>query len=443
MPRYLLLWLVLTVSACAAAQVAAGQADIGSTRPTFATGGVWPSEPPADCPFPPSKTLKCLRFTGRHTAYCSADTWYPSWASDGKLYSPWTDGSVNKLKSDSCGAGATTGNAAIVGDNPLKLQIGDEGLYESSPAPYGGRYPCGSLIHNGVWYYGTYCLGPKEGNVTRDGKTYNWPWLGPFVGFRYSSDFGKTWTQTPCTPQRPLFGESGINGEPVKIGSPHFVDFGRNMEHSPDGKAYLVAHGASDGVRRRFAYNSWITGDQVYLLRVTPSIVNMNNVSKYEFFAGRKASGAAVWSKDFARIKPVAAWRDNMGCVTVTYDAPLKKFLMCVTDGTDTVGHFNTYLLESNEIGGPWRLVTYMKRFGEQAYFVNIPSKFISSDGRTVWLCYSANFSQAAGFASERLHTFPPGSGYGMCLQEVTILSPSDPLSSSPPASHPAAPRQR
>ena len=34
-----------------------------------------------------------------------------------------------------------------------------------------------------------------------------------------------------------------------------------------------------------------------------------------------------------------------------------------------------------------------MKDFGEQAYFVNFPSKFISSDGRTLWLCYSANFA--------------------------------------------------
>ena len=100
---------------------------------------------------------------------------------------------------------------------------------------------------------------------------------------------------------------------------------------------------------------------------------------------------------------------------------------MCVTDGGDTVGHFNTYLLESSQIAGPWKLVTYMKRFGEQSYFVNIPSKFISSDGQTMWLCYSANFSQAAGFASERLRAFPPGSGYGMCLQEVNVLAMGHP----------------
>jgi len=35
------------------------------------------------------------------------------------------------------------GQAAILGDDPLKLQIVNEGLYQSSPLPYGGRYPCG------------------------------------------------------------------------------------------------------------------------------------------------------------------------------------------------------------------------------------------------------------------------------------------------------------
>ena len=67
-------------------------------------------------------------------------------------------------------------------------------------------------------------------------------------------------------------------GHPVKIGAPHFVDFGRNMEHSPDGKAYLVAQGAVEpDPKPRFANLSWITADQVYLLRVTPTLENIND----------------------------------------------------------------------------------------------------------------------------------------------------------------------
>ncbi len=376
---------------------------------------VWPSQPPKDCPFGPSATLTGIRFTGRHADYVNADTWYPSWASDGNLYSPWTDGNVNGLNSGSGGKDATTGYATILGDDPLKLQVVHQGVYKSDPSPYASRYPCGSLVYNGVWYYGTYCLHPA-GSVPHEGANYNWPWLGPFVGFRYSTDLGKTWTQTPCTPAKPLFGESALKGEPVKIGSPHVVDFGKNMEHSPDGKAYLVAHGASDGKQRRFGYNSWITGDEIYLVRVEPSIENMNDAAKYEFFDG------AGWTRDFAKIKPIAAWRDNMGCVTMTYDAPLKKYLMCVTDGGTTAGYFNTYVLESDRISGPFKLVHYLHHFGEQAYFVNFPSKFIGGDGRTLWLCYAANF--APNWNGMAIRSHPTGSRYGMCLQEVRLLGP-------------------
>jgi hypothetical protein len=390
---------------------------------------VWPDEAPTHCPFPQSATLTGVGFTGRHAEYVHADTWYPSWAADGNLYSPWTDGEVNGLEASSAGTNATTGFATILGDDPLQLTVTNQGIYHSDPSPYQGRYPCGSLVYNGVWYYGTYCLHP-EGSVPHGGMNYNWPWLGPFVGFRWSTDFGRTWTQTPCTPTKPLFGETALHGEPVKIGSPHFVDLGKNLEHSPDGKAYLVAHGASRGANRRFAFDSWITGDEIYLLRVTPGIANMNDASHYEFFAGNDAQAEPVWTRDFSRIQPIAAWPDNMGCVTMTYDAPLKKFLLCVTDGGNTVSYFNTYILESDRITGPWRRVAYFRHFGEQAYFVNLPSKFMSADGRTLWLCYAANFSQ--GWNGVRFEARPAGSRYGMCLQEIRLLSPTDPRPADP-----------
>jgi hypothetical protein len=109
-----------------------------------------------------------------------------------------------------------------------------------------------------------------------------------------------------------------------------------------------------------------------------------------------------------------------MGCVTVTYNAPLKKFLMFVTDGGNTCARMNTYLLESDAVTGPWRLVCYMKDFGEQAYFVNVPSKFIGSDGRTMWLLYSANF--AADWNGEKIGVNPPGGHYGLVLQKIELL---------------------
>ena len=394
----------------------------------------WKSEPPSDCPFTPSGELYGINLLGFKSGFHVGDTWYPTWASDDNLYSPWTDGMTNGVSSWSSGFSnngaineegnptrkATTGQAVIYGNDPLSLKVDVLGLSQADPYPYGGRYPCGRLIFNGIWYYGTYCLSPY--GVTRYGdKTYNWPQLGPFIGFRYSKDFGKTWIETPRTPSNPIFGESGLGGYPVKIGSPHFVDFGKNMQFSPDGKAYLVAHGSNvNSCESTFYHNSWITGDQIYLIRVTPSIENMNDASKYEFYAGKNDKGVPTWTKDFQKIKPLLEWRNNMGCVTITYNATLQKYLMCVTDGGNTCAKMNTYILESKKLTGIWKLVAYLKDFGEQAYFVNIPSRFISEDGKTAWLLYSGNY--ATDWNGEKILSNPPGSHYGMVFQKFEFV---------------------
>ena len=255
---------------------------------------LWPSEPPENIPFEQSKELVGILFTGKHSDYRVADTWYPSWASDDNLYSPWTDGTTDGIKSSSGGPNATTGQAIMIGDDPLNLKIKALGLTKGNPHPYQGRYPCGSLVHNGIWYYGTYCLGPA-GSVEHNGKRWNWPVLGPIPGFRISTDFGKTWTDSPHTPAKPLFPEPAEFMGPVKIGSPKFVDFGKNMQYSPDGKAYLVGYGAEkNDPMPRYANLSWISGDQIYLTRIAPSIENINDESKYEYFVGRCFGGCRL-----------------------------------------------------------------------------------------------------------------------------------------------------
>ena len=121
-----------------------------------------------------------------------------------------------------------------------------------------------------------------------------------------------------------------MKGVPVKLGAPHFVDFGKNMEHSPDGKAYLVGHGAQkdDPTPKAHCNLSWITG--------------------------------------------------------------------------------------------PWKLVAYLKDFGEQAYFLNFPTKFISEDGLTMWLFYSGRFMLKDPWG-QPIKLNPPGSGYGLVVQEIRL----------------------
>jgi len=93
---------------------------------------------------------------------------------------------------------------------------------------------------------------------------------------------------------------------------------------------------------------------------------------------------------------------------------------MFITDGFPIIFRMNTYVLESDLITGPWKLATFMSNFGEQAYFVSLPSKFISPDGRQAWLAYSANFANNSIHAN--LKSDPPGSGYALTLQEISLI---------------------
>ena len=117
---------------------------------------VWESRPPAGCPFPQSRELKGMRLLGVKSGFHVADTWYPSWAEDDRLYSPYTDGSCPRLDGSielswSGGEQAVTGQAVIEGSDPMTLTLYSLGLSKGSPLPYQGRYPCGSLIYKNMW----------------------------------------------------------------------------------------------------------------------------------------------------------------------------------------------------------------------------------------------------------------------------------------------------
>jgi hypothetical protein len=116
---------------------------------------IWKSEVPDDCPFEQSKDLGTIKFTGRHSDYRCGDTFYPSWASDGNLYSPWTDGTTDGISAYSGRGGgvkAETGHAVMIGDDPVNLVIKNTSpLKIASAKPYQGRYPAGSLVYNGIW----------------------------------------------------------------------------------------------------------------------------------------------------------------------------------------------------------------------------------------------------------------------------------------------------
>ena len=412
-----------------------------TTLPNSTCNTVWCN--PGTMPYPPSKDLVGWEFkSGCNSGYgsggvtgASADTWFPTWAADNVLYTGFTDGNVfddithSETNAKSEGSHplytVTHGQAAIVGDDPFELNITKVKSFNNQSAwPYGGRFPGGSLVYKGTWFYGTYYVpqypeGPLVGGL-----------LGPLADFRHSLDMGETWIEplrNATSDSDNLFGESGddpLHGKPasgparVKFGTPHWVDFGQELEHSPDGKAYLVAHGATSPDSTEM----WMLGDQVYLARVTPTVENVDDRSKWEFYAGGHGSAAKWVAGDVTKATPLVEFTNHTGCTTMTYFPAIKKYIMSINTAshypTMDGGNFDTWFLESDDITGPWSLVTWMKNFGPQIYFSNFISKFtakqVDTTSKTLeaFLMFSANYDPGHGGSN------PPNSQYSMNLQQ-------------------------
>ena len=120
--KTLIIILLVSITTCIASNKPISKhINVPMTRPC---GFVWKSEVPQDCPFKQSPLFDRIYFTGCHSDYKCGDRFYPSWANNGNLYSPWTDGSTDGVRCKSYrGKDAHTGHAVMIGDDPLSLTI--------------------------------------------------------------------------------------------------------------------------------------------------------------------------------------------------------------------------------------------------------------------------------------------------------------------------------
>ena len=407
--------------------------------------------PDTTCPLPQSHRFSGFRYTGRYRDYgdtIQADTWYPSWAGDGLLYSGFADGRVKSASGDwktsrcywdpgwnppelwfrklgrqfsrgritsEIPKKTNTGNALLSGDDAFALTPAALESCDCDSPRYEGYYPCANLYYRNVWYYGRYYC-HRYLNTHNIPITYE---LGGMGGFRVSLDGGKTWRESPLDDEHPLFPENGrcSGGAPIKLGTPHFIDLGRELEHSPDGYAYLAGHGTRDPE----GTVNWSSGDAVFLARVRPSPETINRPDAYQFFAGHDSGGRPMWSAEFSRIAPALEWPGHAGCVNITYHPQLKKFLGFLCSGWQDgdCGTYDTWVVESDQLTGPWSHVAYLKGMGGQPYFVCAPSKFLS--GNRVVLFYSANWRpERTGVPSWKDPSGPSGS-YSLCVAEFEL----------------------
>ena len=351
------------------------------------------------------------------------------------------------------GVGAAQGWAVLAGaEDPLNLTIEAVGLVAHPPLPAGlnlsvpppyGLYPSTSFVFQGEWVTSVYLLADSAG-----AGCGNWCRLGPLLAFAVSStaqpqadgwalDGAPLWAPGGAAAPRGVFEPLDVSA-PVRLGVPRFVDLGVDLQYAPggDGRAYLLGKGCA---RNDGAHCSFMTGDSAFLARTRLPFAALagggaaggrnasalaralNDAETWEHWAG--AAAPAPWVPLLANAAPLFAWPTGVGGLTMTYNAPLGRFVVVVNLPGDRVRptdcSFDTYVLEAAEITGPFSLVSYMPSLGPQMYFQQISSATWSADGLSGALFSSGNWDGSCTTQGSN----PPGERYGLVTTDFSFVA--------------------
>ena len=294
-----------------------------------------------EAPYPQSAVIRKVAFEPFENIRCAApgsDNWPITWADDGHLYTSYGDGwgfeplTEKKL---SQGFARVAGSAEdFRGENirtPSGERLGD--------GPKGAK-ASGMLAAGGVLYAWVRNTGNSQLIWSADrGKTWQW-------GFRFD----------------------------VSFGSPAFLNFGRNYQGARDHFVYTYSQ---DGPS---AYES---SDRLVLARVPPDRIRER--SAYEFFV-RLDKGQPMWTKDIEKRGAVFNYPGMCQRVDAVYNPGLRRYLLAL--GYDHEGGWGIF--DAPEPWGPWTTAFHTHYWGAGGtHGYRLPSKWISPDGRTMFLVFS------------------------------------------------------
>jgi hypothetical protein len=293
-------------------------------------------------PQPPSDVIRRVRFDPPEAIVRKAhdsDNWPMTWGDDDAIYTSYGDGRGFEPPVEK------------------KLSLGLARI-EGGPTDFKAanlRAPTAERLGDGA-------KGPKaSGMLMVNGVLYMWVRNTGNAALAWSADHGKTW-EWGFT-----FNES--------FGCPAFLNFGRDYDGARDGYVYVYSQ---DGPG---AYEPY---DRVVLARVLKSQVREKGA--YEFFVKTRPDGAPAWSN---RIEDRGAAFANAGrCerVDAAYNPGLGRYLLTVSYGH---GH-GWGLYDAPTPWGPWTTAFSTSDWGlGETHGYRLPTKWISGDGRTMWLVFS------------------------------------------------------
>ncbi len=322
----------------------------------------------------PAPSASNFSLTAREENYSTyqmpgdGDLWPSCWAEDDNLYTANGDGTAFDRSQ-----GRQDMAVSRIGGMPPELfgesLATDVGTNWSGPGF--NRKPTGMLCTHGTLYLAFQNL---------DSVGFN---SAPAGSIAKSTDHGVTWTWDRSAP---MFGGPG---QAPLFTTVLFLDFGKDSRDAID--QYVYAYGLD---------NNWRSQQALYLARVPANRVQER--AAWQFYSGARSDGAPNWSAnievkqpvllDTRRVRPEMP---QIGCPAtdsviaqggVVYDKPLKRYLF-------TSWSCSTHeLYEARTPWGPWKLVMsndftrLQATYSRGQYGTSIPSKFISPDGKRLFL---------------------------------------------------------
>jgi hypothetical protein len=321
--------------------------------------------------YPPSPVIAGIDWAPAETIVRTArdgDNWPLTWADDDALYTTWGDGTgfepkvARKL---SCGFACVTGGPEDFKGVNIRTpaeQLGDGRR---------GKKGWGMLSVEGTLYL---WLGHADNR-------------GAEAQLAWSRDHARTWEFADWQ-----FAEFGLVG---------FVNFGRDYAGVRDEFVYAYSH---DGPRAD------TPADRFVLMRAPKD--RITDRSAWQFLEKVGDDGQPTWTADIAKRGAVLTNQDACLRSAMTYCAGLKRYLWWqqipqpegAKDRGDTRFEGGFAIYDAPEPWGPWTTAYFTPRWdvgpGEHADF---PAKWMSQDGRTLYLVFSGDDAFSVRKATVRL----------------------------------------
>jgi len=310
-------------------------------------------------PYPPSSVITGITWAPASSIVrlgAGSDNWPTAWADDGDLYTAYGDGfgftTPQVLSKLSLGLGKISGGPNDAIGTNIRSATGEQ-LGDGKS----GRKASGMLMVDGTLY-----MWARNANSNGTGCQLAW-----------SQDHAVTWTWNSWK-----FDELGYCA---------FLEFGQNYAGARDQYVYMYAPDSP---------SAYVAADRMILARVLKSAIADRNA--YEFLVGLDANGDPLWTADI--VQRGAVFTHSQLCLRsgISYNAALGRYLwwqqMPNSDGSSTrfSGGFGIY--DAPEPWGPWTTVYYTELWdvgpGERGSF---PAKWMSADGRTMYLVFSGDDS--------------------------------------------------